>query len=248
MTNKQITDFWTENGYYNEIILSEEEVKQYKDEANRLIEARGEDTRPYKHPHKDSELFEQLMKHPRVIEIVEMCMGADLNREVKLDALQTWMYFKPPGELGRDVHQNIFYSHANRHDIINISIALDDADRENGGLYVYPKSHNEWCLPINIDEDRLLTNPDDWRNERGKPCVLPEGHDFRKIEGNTRKGEMVLLHSHTIHGSETNNSNRFRRNFLAGYALKGTRFTSGNHMKRERIDIYELQKKYWNES
>ena len=66
-----------------------------------------------------------------------------------------------------------------------------------------------------------------------------------KIEGNTRKGEMVLLHSHTIHGSETNHSDRFRRNFLAGYALQGTKFTSGKHMKRERIDIYELQKKYW---
>ena len=247
MTNKQITDFWTENGYYNEIILSEEEVKQYKDEANRLIEARGEDTRPYKHPHKDSELFEQLMKHPRVIEIVEMCMGADLNREVKLDALQTWMYFKPPGELGRDVHQNIFYSHANRHDIINISIALDDADRENGGLYVYPKSHNEWCLPINIDEDRLLTNPDDWRNERGKPCVLPgewvDGvwtEKYEKVYTNAKAGSVSLIHSHVIHGSEENRTtDRWRTAFLTGYLRQDAHFNPGGQIKRERINVYD---------
>jgi uncharacterized protein (UPF0303 family) len=56
---------------------------------------------------------------------------------------------------------------------------------------------------------------------------------------------MVLLHSHTVHGSEANNSNRFRRNFLAGFSLKESTFTQGTHMKREPIDVYSLQKKYW---
>ena len=65
------------------------------------------------------------------------------------------------------------------------------------------------------------------------------------IEGNTRKGEMVLLHSHTVHGSEENNSNRFRRNFLGGYLKKGATFKQGEHMKREPIDVYKLQNKYW---
>ena len=56
---------------------------------------------------------------------------------------------------------------------------------------------------------------------------------------------MVLLHSHTVHGSEPNHSNRFRRNFLAGFSLKEKQFTSGTHMKRTPIDVYTLQKKYW---
>ena len=55
---------------------------------------------------------------------------------------------------------------------------------------------------------------------------------------------MVLLHSHTVHGSEENKSNRFRRNF-AGYYSEGTTFNKGAHMKREPIDIYSIQKKYW---
>ena len=75
---------------------------------------------------------------------------------------------------------------------------------------------------------------------------MPEGHDFKKIQGNTRKGDMVLLHSHTVHGSEPNNSNRFRRSFLAGYSLKGAEFKKGGHMKRTPIDIYSIQSKYWN--
>ena len=68
MTNKEIVDFWTENGYYNEVILSEDEVNELKEEANRLIELRGEDKRPYKHPAKDSELFDRLRKHHSLCE------------------------------------------------------------------------------------------------------------------------------------------------------------------------------------
>jgi ectoine hydroxylase-related dioxygenase (phytanoyl-CoA dioxygenase family) len=74
---------------------------------------------------------------------------------------------------------------------------------------------------------------------------MPEGHNFKKVEGTTKKGNVVLLHSHTIHGSEPNYSNRFRRSFLAGYSLKGIEFKKGGHMKREPIDIYSLQNKYW---
>ena len=80
---------------------------------------------PYAYTHKDSELFDKLWRHPRTLEILETLIGG------KVDGLQTWMYFKPPGELGRDVHQNIFYSHANRGDIINASCAVDNSDEEN---------------------------------------------------------------------------------------------------------------------
>jgi hypothetical protein len=74
---------------------------------------------------------------------------------------------------------------------------------------------------------------------------MPEGHDFRKIEGVLRKGQVALLHSHCVHGSEPNNSNRFRRNFLGGYLKQGAYFNQGNHMKREPINVYELREKHW---
>jgi ectoine hydroxylase-related dioxygenase (phytanoyl-CoA dioxygenase family) len=75
---------------------------------------------------------------------------------------------------------------------------------------------------------------------------MPEGHDFRKVEGVLKKGQVVLLHSHCVHGSESNNSNRFRRNLLGGYLKKGAYFNQGSHMKREPIDLKPLQEKYWN--
>ena len=77
---------------------------------------------------------------------------------------------------------------------------------------------------------------------------MPEGHDFRQIEGIARKGTLTLLHSHVVHGSEPNrDSSRMRRSFLSGYLKKGAYFNPGNQMKREPIDIYELRNKHWSE-
>lgn len=241
MKNEQILEFYNTNGFYIERLFSRHEMNKYREESDKLLKLRGEDTRPYAYPHEDSELFNDLWKHPRTLEILKLLIGGDVC------GLQTWMYFKPPGELGRDVHQNIFYSHANKHDIINSSIALEDADRENGGLYVYPGSHKEWCLPINIDEDRLLTNPDDWRNERGKPCIIPgewvDGvwtEKYEKIYTNARAGSVSLIHSHVIHGSEENRTtDRWRTAFLTSYLRQDAHFNPGGQMKRERTSVYE---------
>ena len=76
---------------------------------------------------------------------------------------------------------------------------------------------------------------------------MPEGHDFKKIPGILKKGQVALLHSHVVHGSEPNNSQRFRRNFLGGYLKQGATFNSGSHMKREPIDIYALRQEHWGE-
>ena len=240
MQKYNIVDFWNENGYYVCDLLSEDDISIFQDEAQKLLDKRGEDARPFHEPSKQSKLFDSLFKHTKLIQIVELLMND------KIDGLSTWMYYKPPGELGRDVHQNTFYTKTNVGDIINTSVAFDDADIGNGGLYVYPGSHNEWTLPINIDEDRLLTNPDDWRNERGKPCIIPGNYidgewveKYEKVYLNSKAGQVTFLHSNIIHGSDKNKSvDRWRRAFLANYVRKGAYFYEGGHFKRERVNVY----------
>jgi ectoine hydroxylase-related dioxygenase (phytanoyl-CoA dioxygenase family) len=74
---------------------------------------------------------------------------------------------------------------------------------------------------------------------------MPEGHNFKKIEGRMKKGDVTILHSHTVHGSEPNTSQRMRRSLLFNYVQKGINFREGEHMKRERYDLKEWFKKYW---
>ena len=246
MVNREIIrEIWLRDGYYSEEILTKDELKKYKEECMRLFEEKSES--PYKHPTDDSEMLVDLLKHPRVVELVEICMEADLNEDVKVDALQDWMYLKPPGSLGRDVHQDIFYTHANRGEIINTSIHLNSADKDNGGLFVYPGSQNEHCQPIQVDEDRMRTNPVGWNNERGKPCFIPgdwvDGEwveKYEKVYTDVKEGSVLLLHSHLIHGSEKNESkDRWRTSFLTSYLKRGSHYNDGDDMSRKRVNVYE---------
>ena len=237
---KQQLEFdWRYKGVSVLNLLTDEECDKYCDELERIRKIRQDNDTdnewgeydPFQYPHKESEVLGELMKHPKVIEAAELLLGG------KIFALQTWAYFKPPGQLGRDMHQNIFYTECESNEVLNVSIALDNHDPVNGSVWYYEGTHNLGRLPIEVDEDRTKTNPKNWRNERGKPCVMPEDHTFPKLDGYLRRGQIVFLHSNVVHGSEENTSNRFRRAFLSGYLREGSNFATGGHMKRQPIDI-----------
>jgi hypothetical protein len=246
---QQMTFDWRYRGWTTLQLLTEEECDEINAELDKLRNDRTGTTSPdgniwgewdpFVYPHKLSDKLEKLFSHPKIIEACEFLMDS------KIEGMQSWAYFKPPGQLGRDQHQNAFYTGCNHNEIINTALALDNHDPNNGSVWNYEGSHRLPILDIEVDDERVKTNPAFWRNERGKPCIMPNGHDFKKVEGFLRKGEVVLLHSHVVHGSEPNDSNRMRRNFLGGYLKKGSNFNKGSHMKREPINVYELKNKHW---
>ena len=239
LEKQQLQFDWRYKGVSILNLLTESEVDLYAEELERIRIRRQEQDEnnewgeydPFMYPHKESELLTDLMKHPKIIESCEFLMNS------KIFGVQTWAYFKPPGQLGRDQHQNIFYTQCKSNEIINVSIAFDNHDPNNGSVWYLEGSHHLGRLPIEVDEVRAGSNPKNWRNERGKPCVLPDDHNFPHIDGYLRKGQVALLHSNVVHGSEPNTSNRFRRAYLTGYIKEGANFATGNHMKREPIDV-----------
>lgn len=243
---KQIASMdWKYKGYAIVDLISAGEADEITAELNVLRMARNaKDTKwaqyePYMHPHKESLLIEKVFGHPRAIEYMELLLGTEIQ------GVQTWAYFKPPGELGRDAHQDGFYSQAGWNKIANISISLDDSDESNGGLWAYEGSHFLPLLDLEVDEERVKTNPGQWRNERGKASKMPEGHNFPKVYATMKKGQAMLIHSHLVHGSDTNTGNTFRHSILSGYMHKGGYLRQGEHMKREPVDVYSLRDKHW---
>ena len=239
---------WKYKGYAIIDMLTEEEVDIINQTLDVLRVNRNNDNNdrtwgeyePYMHPHKESVVIEKYFAHPKAIEVMEFLLGD------KVDGVQTWAYFKPPGELGRDAHQDGFYSQSIWNTIANISISLDDSDEENGGLWAYEGSHFLPLLDIEVDEERVKTNPSHWRNERGKASKMPEGHHFPKVYAELKKGQAFLIHSHLVHGSDDNNTtDKFRRSILSGYKTIGTPLRQGEHMKRVPVELYSLEEKYW---
>ena len=236
---QQLQFDWRYRGVSILNLLTESETNAISSELERIRVKRQEndvngewgDYDPYMYPHKESKVLDGLMKHPKIIEACEFLMDS------KILGVQTWAYFKPPGQLGRDMHQNIFYTQCKTNEIINVSVALDNADTQNGSVWYLEGSHRLGKLPIAIDEERVGSNPKNWRSERGKACVLPADHNFPHIDGYLRKGQVALLHSNVIHGSEKNTSDRFRKAFLTGYIKEGAKFAAGAQMNRKPIDV-----------
>ena len=242
---QQLSFDWKYKGYSVIDLITSEEADLISEDLDNLRKRRNSvddkygEYDPYIHPHKESELVAKILGHPKILEAMEFIINSEIQ------GIQTWAYFKPPGELGRDAHQDSFYAQTQWNKTANVSISLDDTDESNGGIWVYEASHLLPILPIEIDEERAKLNPIRWRNERGKACVMPDGHNFSRITPHVKKGQAVFLHSHIVHGSNENKSDRFRRSVLSGYTGKGSPFRSGEHMKREPIDVYELKLKYW---
>ena len=216
---QQMTFDWRYRGFTVLELLTEEECDEINDELDKLRQERigtttddGKpwgDWDPFAYPHKLSDKLAKLFVHPKIIEACEFLMEGPIH------GMQSWAYFKPPGQLGRDQHQNAFYTGCKHNEIINVAIALDNHDPQNGAVWNYEGSHRLPVLPIEDNEERKATNTKNWRSERGISCVMPEGHDFRKVEGYLKKGQVALLHSHVVHGSDPNRDpKRMRRNFV----------------------------------
>lgn len=98
---------------------------------------------------------------------------------------------------------------------VTMHIALDDSDEDNGCLHYVPGSHR-WGLfdPVPFD------GPQD-----GVRVQLPRElrAAFRPVACPLRRGQGVLHHSHTMHGSPANRSTRPRRALVLNYIADGVR-------------------------
>ena len=108
------------------------------------------------------------MKHPKVVEACEFLMNGKVFG-VQMGVFQTtW-------SIRKRYSPKHFYTQCNSNEI-NVSIALDNHDPNNGLFGNLEGSHHLGKLPIEVDE--ISSNPKNWRNERGKPCVLPKDITF----------------------------------------------------------------------
>jgi ectoine hydroxylase-related dioxygenase (phytanoyl-CoA dioxygenase family) len=87
-------------------------------------------------------------------------------------------------------------------------VAVDDADEENGGLFVVPGSHKlKVFCPERADTTVSFT---------GDFVPLPEG--LEPVQLRLKAGDVLFFNGSVIHGSPPNTSaDRFRRAFICHY-------------------------------
>ncbi len=140
--------------------------------------------------------FTRAICHPHMVAILQQLIGPNVELH------HSKMLVKPP-EKGAafPMHQDQPYFPHDHHTMLAASVHLDDADEENGCIYVIPQSHK--LGPI-AHVGRHYLNHKEYPIDRGIPCPAKEG-------------DVLFFNYLTIHGSHVNSSDRPRRNVLFQY-------------------------------
>jgi phytanoyl-CoA hydroxylase len=154
------------------------------------------------HPHRISQVAMAYMLHPKLEPILRALLG-----EAPV-AAQSMFYWKPPAARGQAPHQDNYYLRVNPGNCIAAWVAVDRADRENGGLSVAPGSQR---LEIFCPEEADLNV-----SFSGDLVRVPRG--LAEVPVDLDPGDVLFFGGNLIHGSEPNQSReRFRRSFICHY-------------------------------
>jgi phytanoyl-CoA hydroxylase len=156
------------------------------------------------HPHRESEKAVYWMIQPNVAEVLEALLGRPAL------GVQTMYYFKPPGGRGQGMHQDNIYLLSKPATCIAAWTAIDDADLDNGCLWVVPGSnHSDILCPqegaakwLDYGDSHITKFP---RDQKPVPVTVP-------------RGSTMFFSGNLIHGSGPNRTkDRFRRTFIGHY-------------------------------
>ena len=245
MLNEQQLALYARNGFVNGGPVIEEDVLEtLRTEVLRVIDDRertdipqpvlcrnlaGNETAPIwqiVNIYEASPAFKKLVMNPKIAEMAAQLTGA---RELRIwhDQIQ----YKPQALGGRlHWHQDspAWPTLMPKHAQISAWVALDDADYDNGCMYMVPGSQ-KWG-----DQSNFLR---DLPRDGSMPDCF-EDHPLYITMCPVKKGHVHFHHSLTWHGSGANVSNRPRRAIAIHYMNEHTTYyAAGNHPMKPFITV-----------
>lgn len=145
------------------------------------------------------------MIDPRIARSLTALMGREPY------AVQTMIYFKPPGARGQALHQDQFYLRVQPGTCIAVWLALDPCTEENGCLRVVPGSQS-WPLLCTIQADTSQSFTD-------VTVPIPQGTRVEPVL--MEPGDTLFFNGQVVHGSGPNRSQTLFRRSLIGHYIGG---------------------------
>ena len=176
------------------------------------------------------DLFREHLYHRKVCAMVAQLVGHPV--------LRVWhdqIHYKPPRTGGpTDWHQDHpYWPILQPADLVSAWVALDDADEENGCMWMVPGSHR-WGPhkggTIGTDPGTFRPQPD--------LALVPEGESVEPVPCPVRKGQVMFHHCLTWHGSPPNRSGRGRAAIAVHYMPGYTRYEPvRTHLMEHRVSV-----------
>ena len=158
--------------------------------------------RRIKQPHRFYPVFRDLMRHPRLLAVLQALLGRDVRLHGSKINLKSPRYGSPV-----EWHQDwAFYPHTND-DLLAVGVMLDDCTSDNGPLLVVPGSHRGPTFDHHADG--YFCGAID-------PAAIPD-EIARAVPLTGRAGSMSFHHVRLVHGSAQNVSSLPRTLLLYEY-------------------------------
>lgn len=139
---------------------------------------------------------------PRIRELLVALLGTEPY------AVQSMLYFKPPGSRGQAMHQDNFYLRVEPGTCVAAWMALEPTDDSNGCLRVVPGSHR-WPVLCTEKADTSVSFTD-------VTVPLSVGHLASPVAMDA--GDVLFFNGSLVHGSFPNTTeDRFRRALIGHY-------------------------------
>jgi ectoine hydroxylase-related dioxygenase (phytanoyl-CoA dioxygenase family) len=147
-------------------------------------------------------------------------------------AVQSMLYFKPPGSRGQAPHQDNFYLRVQPGTCMAAWMALDHADEANGCMLVVPGSQR-WPILCTRKADTRLSFTD-------VTVPIPDGQQLQAVR--MGPGDVLFFHGSLVHGSMPNaTDDRFRRALIGHYIQADARQVAEYYHPALRMDGTPLQ-------
>lgn len=224
---KALADYSNHGFHIENKLISEETCDQLIQAAHTFENAVNSTWRPQMMPHKTVPLFFEVMKTPKILEIIKQLVGGPVS------GIQSEFFYGVPATPGFAAHQDNFFVQAPQNNFASAWLALVDVTPESGGLIVYPGSHKEGDLPVRDLEKQEYSTQDP--NARKTETILSP--EYKAITPSVKKGSVLFIHGHLVHASNTNKSDYNRYVLLNTYIKQGVPFREGLYAGREEIPL-----------
>lgn len=171
-------------------------------------------------PHEMSGVWLDLVKEPRLLDMVEALLGPNLM------VYYSQLMMKAPRQgFTAPWHQDFAFSPHSSAEILACMVAIDDATLANGCVRVIPGSH-KLGLINHYDKNGVFTG------------IVQDYHSFderTEVALLAQAGSVIFWHSLTLHASHPNRTERPRRALVIEYKNPAHRLLTGSFSSRGEV-------------
>jgi len=201
-------EFYEQKGYLLGLpqIFSGEEVKQLQEGYAHIVSLLLDDESPgdIMGWHKTSRWLYDICAHPQILNYVEGVLGKDFYL-----AASEFIPKAPHSDKIVPWHQDSYYWSTALNNSVTVWLAFTDVDEANGAMKVIPGTHKAGIIKHKIaGEDSILSFELDqgtFSEENAVSMIIPAGGISMHVDS-------------IIHGSSTNDSDRWRIGFVIRYS------------------------------